>query len=99
VQLRKNEVRQLVIKQYNDLVLKQNLLKIKAKYLALIAANNMLAEKEFQNGVSDLSEYTRITGIKESAQSEFEIARIEFITAYMLLEEFVGFKFNFSSTN
>lgn len=99
VQLRKNEVRQLVIKQYNDLVLKQNLLKTKAQYLALITANNMLAEKEFQNGVSDLSEYTRITGIRAAAQSEFEIARIEFITAYMLLEEIVGFKFNFSNPN
>lgn len=94
----KKEVRQLVIKQYNELVLKQNLLKIKAKYLSLITANNLLVEKEFQNGVTDLSEYTRISGIYESAQTEFEIARIEFITAYMLLEEIVGFKFNISNT-
>lgn len=97
-QLRRNEVRELIIKQYNELVLKQNLLKIKAKYLALISANNMLVEKEFQNGVADLSEYTRISGINESAQTEFEIARIEFITAYMLLEEYAGFKFNTSNT-
>jgi outer membrane protein TolC len=94
----KKEVRQLVIKQYNELVLKQNLLKIKAKYLALISANNLLVEKEFQNGVTNLSEYTRISGIYESAQTEFEVARIEFITAYMLLEEIVGFKFNISNT-
>lgn len=97
-QFQKNEVRQLVIKQYNELVLKQNLLKIKAKYLALITTNNLLVEKEFQNGVVELSEYTRISGIHESAQTEFEVARIEFITAYMLLEEIVGFKFNFSNT-
>ena len=94
-----NEVRQLVIKQYNELVLKQKILKIKAKYLALISANNLLVEKEFQNGVADLSEYTRISGIYFSAQTEFEVARIEFITAYMLLEEIVGFKFNSSNTN
>jgi outer membrane protein TolC len=94
----KKEVRQLVIKQYNELVLKQNLLKIKAKYMALISANNLLVEKEFQNGVTNLSEYTRISGIYESAQTEFEVARIEFITAYMLLEEIVGFKFNISNT-
>lgn len=94
-----NEVRQLVIKQYNELVLKQNILKIKAKYLALISANNLLVEKEFQNGVADLSEYTRISGIYFSAQTEFEVARIEFITTYMLLEEIVGFKFNSSNTN
>jgi len=97
--VQQNEVRQLVIKQYNELVLKQKILKIKAKYLALISANNLLIEKEFQNGVADLSEYTRISGIYFSAQTEFEGARIEFITAYMLLEEIVGFKFNSSNTN
>ena len=67
--------------------------------MALISANNLLVEKEFQNGVVDLSEYTRISGIYFSAQTEFEVARIEFITAYMLLEEIVGFKFISSNKN
>lgn len=92
--LQKNEIRQLVIKQYNELVLKQNILKIKAKYLALINTNVMMIEKEFQNGVVAISEYTRVMGIYTSAESDFETARVEFLTAYMLLEEIVGFKLN-----
>ncbi len=92
--LQKNEIRQLVIKQYNELVLRQNILKIKAKYLALINTNVMMVEKEFQNGVVAISEYTRVMGIYTSAESDFETARVEFLTAYMLLEEIVGFKFN-----
>jgi outer membrane protein TolC len=96
--LQKNEVRQLVIKQFNELILKQNILKIKANYMALINTNVMMVEKEFQNGVVAISEYSRVMGIYTSAESDFETARVEFLTAYMLLEEFVGFKLNLGIT-
>lgn len=96
-EFQKNEVRQLVIVQYNDLILKQKLLKIKAKHLALTQSNVNLAEKEFKNGVSNLSEYSRISGIYSDAETEYETARIDFITSYMILEEIVGIKLEIAS--
>ncbi len=90
----KQVIRQMVITQYNDLILKFNVLKIKAKLLTLINANAVLIEKEFQNGQINISEYTRISGIQSNAESDYEKARIEFITCYMILEDIVGFKLN-----
>jgi len=90
----KQVVRQMVITQHNDLILKFNVLKIKAKLLTLIDANTVLVEKEFQNGIINISEYTRISGIQSNAESDYEKARIDFITCYMILEDMVGFKMN-----
>ncbi len=92
--VQRKEVRELVIKQYHDLILKQRLLKIRSKYMELARINFMMVEKEFQNGVVDITEYARISEIKTRAESDFEIARTEFITTYLILEEIVGFKFN-----
>jgi len=99
VDVQKKEIRQLVITRYNELILKHNLLKIKAKYLALIKTNTLMTEQEFQNGIVDISEYSRITGISTNAESDFETARVEFLTAYMMLEEIIGFKLNLVITH
>jgi outer membrane protein TolC len=99
VEAQKKEIRQLVITRYNELILKHNLLKIKAKYLALIKTNTLMTEQEFQNGIVDISEYSRITGISTNAESDFETARVEFLTAYMMLEEIIGFKLNLVITH
>jgi outer membrane protein TolC len=99
VEVQKMEIRQLVITRYNELILKHNLLKIKAKYLALIKTNTLMTEQEFQNGIVDISEYSRITGISTNAESDFETARVEFLTAYMMLEEIIGFKLNLVITH
>ncbi len=96
-EVQRNEVRQLVIRQYNDLILKQRLLKIKSKYLETSRINMEMVEKEFQNGVVSVGEYSRISEIGTRTESDFETARVDFITAYMILEEIVGFKFNLNS--
>jgi outer membrane protein TolC len=90
----KTEVRQLVIKQYNEWVLKYKLLKIRFKYLETSKTNMDMAEREFKNGVIDLTEYARISEISTRAESDFEVAKTEFVTAYLILEEIVGVKFN-----
>jgi len=94
LEVQKKEIRQLVINQYNDLILKFNILKIKANYLTLINSNTLMAEKEFRNGVINITEITRISGIQSVAESDYEKARVDFITAYMLLEDIAGMKFN-----
>lgn len=88
------EVRQLVINQYNELVLKQRILKIRLNYFETSTISMEMAEKQFRNGVIPISEYTRISEIVTRSQSDYETARVEFITTYLILEEIVGFKFS-----
>jgi outer membrane protein TolC len=96
-EVQRNEVRLLVIRQYNDLLLKQSLLKLKAKYIETARINLEMVEREFQNGVVSVGEYSRISEIVTRTEADFESARIDFITSYMVLEEIVGFKFNLTN--
>ena len=92
-------IRLLVIKQYQELILKQRLLKISSKFLETTKINMAMAEKEFQNNVIAVGEYTRLSGIYASAESDFETAKIEFKTSLMVLEEITKTKFNLGSNN
>jgi outer membrane protein TolC len=92
--VQRNEVRQLVIKQYNDLLIKSRILKIKLKYAETSKINMEMVEKEFLNGIIAVSEYARISESVSRTETDIETAKIEFRTAYMILEEIVGVKFN-----
>jgi outer membrane protein TolC len=95
--VQRNELRQLVIRQYNELIVKQRLLKIKIKYAETSRTHMELVEKEFLNGAITLTEYSSLSEIASRAESDFENAKMEFRTAYMMLEEIVGIKFNLSN--
>jgi outer membrane protein TolC len=97
-QMQRNEVRQAVIKQYNELILKQRVLQNKSKYIETARINMEMAEKEFQNGVIPIPEYTRISEIVSKAELDFETAKVEYSNAYMILEELAGIKFNLNIT-
>jgi len=90
----RNELRQLIIKQYNDVIVKQRILKIKSKYVETNRINIEMVEKEFLNGIVSLTEYSRISGIFSTTETEYESAKMDFRTAYMILEELAGYKFN-----
>ena len=92
--VQRDEIRQIVIKQYNDLILKLSLLQIKAKNLETSRINLVMAEKEFQNGIIPIGTYSSISQTAGNTEINFEEAKVEFKTAYMILEEMVGFKFN-----
>ena len=93
-QVQRNELRQFVIRQYNELIIKQRLLKIKAKYTETSRIHMQMVEKEFINGAITLTEYSSLSEIASRAESELESAKMDFRTAYMILEEIVGMKFN-----
>ena len=97
-EMQRDETRQLVIRQYNDLILKQRLLRLKNKSLVTSRINMQMADKEFSNGIIPLSEYARISEIVLRSESDFENSRMDFLTAYMILEEIVGMKFNLTET-
>lgn len=93
-EVQRDEVRQLVIRQYQELILNQKLIRNKSKYFETAKVSMAMAEKEFQNGVIPVGEYSRISEIANRAADDFETARINFITSYLILEEIVGIKFN-----
>jgi outer membrane protein TolC len=87
------QLRQLVIKQYNEVLLKQKLLQIQSKKLSNSRINMDMVETRFRNGQIPVDEYVRIVDIATGAESDYESIKSDFNTAYMILEEIVGFKF------
>lgn len=92
-QAQQEELRQQVIRQYQDVLLKQKLLNIQSLALGNARVNVDMIEKEFRNGLIQVSEYVRISDIVSRVESDYEKAKTEFITAKMILEDIVGFAF------
>jgi outer membrane protein TolC len=86
-------VRDKVIHQYNDLVLKLRLFKIRSRQIETARINMQMAEKEFVNGVIPVTEYARLSEISTGVESNYEISRMDVLTALMILEETTGMKF------
>jgi outer membrane protein TolC len=88
-----NEIRQAVIKLYEDLLLKQKLLRIKSQNLGSATVNAEMVEREFRNGVIPVAEYVRLSDMTSRIKSEYEMAKSDFMVSKKILEEVVGFKF------
>lgn len=89
-----DEIRQAVIKLYQDVLLHQKLLAIKSSALGNARANGDMVEKEFRNGLIPVSEYVRISDIVSRAEADYEIEKKEFATAKLLLENITGVSLN-----
>jgi outer membrane protein TolC len=89
-----NEIRQLVIRQYQDVLLRQKLLNIKSQNLGSGNVNMEMVEKEFKNGVIPITEYVRLSDMTARIEAEYEMALSEFVLSKKLLEEIVGFTFS-----
>ncbi len=95
----KNEIRQLVIKQYQAIILKQKLLSIKSQNMGNARVNMEMVEKEFRNGVITILEYARISDITSKIEVEYETAKSDYFLAKKLLENTVGFTFSKTNSN
>ena len=95
--VQRNELRQLVIRQYNEVIIKQRLLRIKTKYTETSIIHMQMVEKQFISGAITLTEYSSLSEIASRAESDLESSKMEFRTAYMILEEIVGMKFNLTN--
>lgn len=89
-----DEIRQTVIRMYQDVILKQRLLQIRSKNFGNGKVNMEMVEKEFRNGVVPVAEYVRITSITANLEADYESAKSEFITAKQLLEDMSGLVFD-----
>jgi len=88
------DIRQTVIRKYQELLLRQRLANIRSTALGNARVNMEMVEKEFRNGVIPVTEYVRISDIVTRAEAEYEEAKTEFIAAKLSLEEMVGFSFS-----
>ncbi len=92
--VQKEEVKKIVISQYNDLLLKQKILKITSKAKETLEISMHLAEKSFTNGTLPMGDYAMITQNYTRAAVDFATAEVSFQTAYQLLETICGTTFN-----
>lgn len=89
-----DEIRQTVIRMYQDVIFKQRLLQIRSKNFGNGKVNMEMVEKEFRNGVVPVAEYVRITSITSNLEADYESAKAEFIIAKQLLEDMSGLVFD-----
>jgi len=94
VEFQEYEIRETVIRYYEDLILKESLLEIQAINLSDAKVNQEMAKKEFTNGQLEIYEYIRISDIMAGVATEFEKAKSNLILAKKLLENYTGVKIN-----
>ncbi|OFY09125.1 MAG: hypothetical protein A2X11_02525 [Bacteroidetes bacterium GWE2_42_24] len=88
------EIKKEVTFQYNDLILKQKLLKIASDNMLTSQMRMVMIEQKFLNNEIALEELSRIMEWHSDAQIAYETAAIELMNAYILLELTCGLKFN-----
>jgi len=98
-EFQKEEIRQTVIRMYQDLILNQKLLQIRSRSLGDGRVNLQMVEKEFRNGIVPISEYVRIVGMTENLEADYAKAMSEFITSKLMLEDMAGFEFDLTHLN
>lgn len=89
------ELRKLVIMQYNELMLRQKILVIVSNNLQAQNLQLAMAEKEFLNNKIDLGELGRIKEIQSKSEIEFETAKSAFLTSFQILQEITGVKLKY----
>ena len=94
VKFQEDEIKEVVIRYYEDLILKQRLLKIRAINLTDSKVNLEMAQKEYTNGQIPLYEYIRISNITSGIETEFEKTKAALMTAKKLLENLTGVYIN-----
>lgn len=92
-QAQQDEIRQVVTRMYQEVLLKQKLLNIKSLNLGSATVNKEMVEKEFRNGVIPVAEYVRLSDMTARIQAEYEMAKSDFLIAKLILQEVAGFEF------
>jgi outer membrane protein TolC len=85
-----DELKEVVIRYYEDLLLKQKLLELRAESLGNARVNMEMVEKEFRNGLVPIAEYVRITDMTSRIASEYEEAKSNLMVSKKLLENITG---------
>lgn len=87
---RELQIRELVIRQYEELQLAVRILEIKAKDLDFHSLTSQMAEKHFREGAMKLSEYTEAVNERNRAEEGLVQAKSKATVAFQILRELVG---------
>ncbi len=89
---RMRELKQLIIQQYNNVIKLYRTIVIKNNLVESYRTQTVKADIDFKNGNIDVFEYSRLLELSTKATLELEEAKIDFGTAFKILEEIVGAK-------
>ena len=90
----KQLITEKVIRIYQEFLLSQTSLDILTKNLENVEMQTWMIEKEYQNGILALNEYSRLKNIITNVKIEYEKGRSRFLTSKLELENLIGFKLN-----
>ena len=94
IKFQEDELKETVIRHYEELILRQNLLELRASNVADAGVNMEMAEKKFRNGLMPIYEYVRISDITSRIASEYETAKYNLLLSKKLLENITGVSIN-----
>lgn len=88
------ELRQLIIIRYNNVIREHRGMVIKINAVENYRVQRLRAEEDFKNDIINIDEYARLEDMLTKAVLSLEDAKIDFMTAFQILEETVGVKIN-----
>jgi outer membrane protein TolC len=86
------ELRQLIILQYGNVVKEHRGMIIKNNAVENYRVQMLRAQNDYKNGKINISDYARLDDMLSKAVLALEDAKTDFATAFMILEETVGTK-------
>ena len=89
-----DELKEVVIRYYEDLILKQHLLELRSSNLGNARVNMEMVEKEFVNGLIPIYEFVRISDMTARIAAEYENAKSDFLVSKKILENITKVEIN-----
>lgn len=88
------ELRQLIIVRYNGVIREYRGIVIKSNAVENYRVQKLRAEEDFNHGEINVYEFARLDDMLSKAVLSLEEAKLDFSTAFQILEETVGVKIN-----
>ncbi|TAI47157.1 TolC family protein [Flagellimonas allohymeniacidonis] len=88
------ELEQKVAELYNDVLKHHRMFFISGSIVDNFRVQSLRAEKDFSNGVINVTEYTRLQQMMNQATMNFELQRSEFVSSVMALQNIIGANLN-----
>ncbi len=88
------ELEQKVVELYNSLLKHHRMFFISGSIVDNFRVQSIRAEKDFANGVINVTEYTRLQQMMNQATMNFELQRSEFVGSVMALQGIIGADLN-----
>ncbi|MEO0571306.1 MAG: TolC family protein [Bacteroidota bacterium] len=88
------ELEQKVVTLYNDLLKVHRMFFLASSIVDNFRIQSIRAEKEFSNGIINITEYTRLQQMLNQAAMNYELQRSDFVAAVMALEHITGADFD-----